>query len=59
MKFLFVASLTLTITASLFSKSWNIKSQTEWEKNLLLSEGIIIEEGLISPREKPVTSKPS
>jgi hypothetical protein len=52
MKSLFVTSLTLTITASLFSKSWNIKSQTEWEKNLLLSEGIIIEEGLISPKGK-------
>jgi hypothetical protein len=52
MKSLSVASLTLTITASLFSKSWNIKSQTEWEKNILLSEGIIIEEGLISPKGK-------
>ena len=52
MKFLSVASLTLTITASLFSKSWNIKSQTEWEKNIQSSEGIIIEEGLISPQEK-------
>ena len=45
-------SLILAITSSLFSESWQIKSQTEWKKNLQSSKGIIIQDDVVSPKEK-------
>ena len=60
MKLYSIISLTLTVTASLFSESWKIKSQTEWKKNIQSSKGIVIKDNLVSPKEKmPVTSKQS
>jgi len=52
MKLYSIISLTLTVTASLFSESWKIKSQTEWKKNIQSSKGIVIKDNLVSPKEK-------
>ena len=52
MKLSSITSLTLFVTASLFSESWQIKSQTEWEKNIQSSKGLIIKDDVVSPKEK-------
>ena len=44
--------ISFAVTASLFSESWKIQSQTEWKKNLQSSKGIIIQDDVVSPKEK-------
>ena len=50
MKIYLITFFTLTLTASLSSETWKIKSQADWEKNIQLSEGIVVEDSLVSPR---------
>ena len=52
MKFYLITSLTLFVTCSLFSESWQIKSQIAWEKNIQSSKGIIIKDDVVSPKGK-------
>ena len=52
MKFHLITFITFTFTASLFSENWQIKSQAEWEKNIQSSKGIIIQDNVVSPKEK-------
>ena len=50
MKIYLITFFTLTLTASLSSETWKIKSQADWKKNIQLSKGIVIEDSLVSPR---------
>ena len=52
MKFLLITFITFAASVSLFSESWQIKSQTEWKKNIQSSKGIIIKDNVVSPMEK-------
>ena len=52
MKFYSITSLTLFVTCSLFSESWQIKSEIAWEKNIQSSKGIIIKDDVVSPKGK-------
>ena len=52
MKFYSITSLTLFVTCSLFSESWQIKSQIAWEKNIQSSKGIIIKDDVVSTKGK-------
>ncbi len=49
----YIATLTAVLFASsLFAETWKINSQEGWKKNIQSSKGIIIEGGLVSPKEK-------
>ena len=59
MKIFIITSIALFFTSSVFAETWEINNQEDWNKNIQSSKGIIIEDGLVSPKEKQVTSKPS
>jgi hypothetical protein len=49
----YIVTLTAVLfTSSLFAETWKIKSQEGWKRNIQSSKGIIIEGGLVSPKEK-------
>ena len=52
MKIFKVLSLTLFFTSFVFAETWEINNQADWKKNIQSSKGIIIEGGLVSPKEK-------
>ena len=52
MKFHLLTSLLLSVPASLFSESWKIKNQEEWKKNIQSSKGVLINDGVVSPKEQ-------
>ena len=52
MKIFKVLSLTLFFTSFVFAETWEINNQADWKKNIQSSKGIIIEDGLVSPKEK-------
>ena len=52
MKTYIVTLTALLFTSSLFAETWKISSQEGWKKNIHSSKGIIIEDGLVSPKEK-------
>ena len=52
MKIFIITSLTLFFTSSVFAKTWEINNQADWKKNIQSSKGILIEDGLVSPKEK-------
>ena len=52
MKIFKVLSLTLFFTSSVFAEAWEINNQADWKKNIQSSIGIVIEDGLVSPKEK-------
>jgi len=52
MKIFKVLSLTLFFTSFVFAETWEINNQADWKKNIQSSKGIIIEDGLVFPKEK-------
>ena len=52
MKIFKVLSLTLFFTSFVFAEAWEINNQADWKKNIQSSKGIIIEDGLVFPKEK-------
>ena len=52
MKIFIITSLALFFASSLFAETWKINNQEDWKNNIQSSKGIIIEDGLISPKEK-------
>lgn len=52
MKIFIITSLALFFASSLFAETWEINNQEDWKNNIQSSKGIIIEDGLVSPKEK-------